>query len=199
MNQGNGDPVVNADRYELFAGTLGTPVGIPAVSVSYAQGEEFANTAGLELRIQADTISTIRSTTNVLAQSKTGRTDNVVMAGAHLDSEPDTAGINDNGSGSAALLEIAIKMAKLKTPNAVRFAWWGAEEAGLQGSNFYVNNLSEAELADIALYLNFDMIASPNYTFGVYDGDDSAAEGAGPGPAVRSHRGCLPGLLRRPW
>ena len=74
-------------------------------------------------------------------------------------------------------------MAKSKTPNAVRFAWWGAEEAGLQGSNFYVNNLSEAELADIALYLNFDMIASPNYTFGVYDGDDSAAEGAGPGPA----------------
>ena len=74
-------------------------------------------------------------------------------------------------------------MAKLRTPNAVRFAWWGAEEAGLQGSTFYVNNLSAAERADIALYLNFDMIASPNYTFGVYDGDDSAQEGSGPGPA----------------
>ena len=101
MNQGNGDPVANADRYVLFAGTLGGPVGIPAVSVSYFQGEQFANTAGLELRIQADTISTIRSTSNVFAQSRSGRTDNVVMAGAHLDSEPDTAGINDNGSGSA--------------------------------------------------------------------------------------------------
>jgi Zn-dependent M28 family amino/carboxypeptidase len=111
MNQGNGDPVANADRYELFAGTLGAPVGIPAVSVSYFQGEEFANTAGLTLRIQAETISTIRSTSNVFAQSRSGRTDNVVMAGAHLDSEPDTAGIKDNGSGSAALLEIAIKMA----------------------------------------------------------------------------------------
>jgi len=183
MNQGNGDPVANADRYVLFAGTLGGPVGIPAVSVSYFQGEEFANTAGLVLRIQADTISTIRSTSNVFAQSRSGRTDNVVMAGAHLDSEPDTTGINDNGSGSAALLEVAIKMGKLRTPNAVRFAWWGAEEAGLQGSTFYVNSLSAAERADIALYLNFDMIASPNYTFGVYDGDDSAQEGSGPGPA----------------
>src|ERR671913_70903 len=179
MNQGNGDPVLNSDRYDLFGGTLGGPVGIPAVSVSYYLGEEFANTAGLVLRIEADTISTIRSTSNVLAQSRSGRTDNVVMAGAHLDSEPDTAGINDNGSGSIALLEIA----KLQTPNAVRFAWWGAEESNLQGSTFYVNNLTAAQRADIALYLNFDMIASPNYTFGVYDGDDSAGEGSGPGPA----------------
>ena len=107
------------------------------------------------------TISTIRSTSNVFAQSRSGRTDNVVMAGAHLDSEPDTSGINDNGSGSAALLEVAIKMAKLTTPNAVRFAWWGAEEAGLQGSTFYVNSLSAAERADIALYLNFDMNRLP--------------------------------------
>ncbi|HEX6151356.1 M28 family peptidase [Nocardioides sp.] len=183
MNQGNGDPVVNADRYDLFEGTLGTPVGIPAVSVSYFLGEEFATTPGLVLRIEADTISTIRSTSNVLAQTKKGRTDNVVMAGAHLDSEPDTAGINDNGSGSAALLEVALQMAKVKTPNAVRFAWWGAEEANLVGSTFYVSELTEAEIDDIALYLNFDMIGSPNYTFGVYDGDDSAAEGSGPGPA----------------
>jgi Zn-dependent M28 family amino/carboxypeptidase len=183
MNQGNGDPVANADRYELFAGTLGGPVGIPAVSVSYFLGEELANTAGLELRIAADTISTIRSTSNVLADSRRGRTDNVVMAGAHLDSEPDTAGINDNGSGSIALLELALQMKSKRTPNALRFAWWGAEEAGLQGSNFYVNNLTPAQRADIALYLNFDMVASPNYTFGVYDGDDSAQEGSGPGPA----------------
>jgi Zn-dependent M28 family amino/carboxypeptidase len=183
MNQGNGDPVANADRYELFFGTLGGPVGIPAVSVSYFQGEEFAATAGLQLRIQADTISTIRSTSNVIAQTKGGRTDNVVMAGAHLDSEPDTAGINDNGSGSIALLEVAIKMADIQTPNAVRYAWWGAEESNLVGSTFYVNSLTPAQRDEIALYLNFDMVASPNYTFGVYDGDDSAGEGAGPGPA----------------
>ena len=66
------------------------------------------------------------------------------MAGAHLDSEPDTVGINDNGCGSAALLEIALQMAKTKTPNKTRFAWWGAEEANLIGSTFYVNSLTEA-------------------------------------------------------
>ncbi|MET8312404.1 M28 family peptidase [Micromonospora sp. NPDC005173] len=183
MNQGNGDPVVNADRYTLFAGTLGAPVGIPAVSVSYFLGEQFATTPSLTVRITADTTSEVRSTENIIAESTNGRTDNVVMAGAHLDSEPDTAGINDNGSGSAALLEVALQMAKVKRNNQVRFAWWGAEESNLVGSTFYVNSLSEAQIADLALYLNFDMVGSPNYVFGVYDGDDSAQSGSGPGPA----------------
>ncbi len=182
MNQGNGTPEANADRYDLFAGTLGAPVGIPAVSVSYNTGAQFATTPGLTVRIEADTTSEIRSTENVIAQSKHGRTDNVVMAGAHLDSDPAGPGFNDNATGSAALLEVALQMAKVKPYNAVRFAWWGAEEAGLIGSQYYVDSLSEQQVADIALYLNFDMIGSPNYTFGVYDGDDSAQEGSGPGP-----------------
>ena len=63
------------------------------------------------------------------------------MVGAHLDSEPDTAGINDNGSGSAGILEVALQMRKFKTKNKVRFAWWGAEESNLSGSTFYVANL----------------------------------------------------------
>jgi Zn-dependent M28 family amino/carboxypeptidase len=174
FNQGNGTPEANPDRYELFFGTLGAPVGIPAVSVSYLTGEQFATTAGLVLRITAETTSEIRSTENILAQTPDGRTDNVVMVGAHLDSVPAGPGINDNGSGSAAILEIALQMAKVKPNNAVRFAWWGAEEAGLQGSNFYVGNLTEEQLAEIALYLNFDMVGSPNYFFGHYDGDDSS-------------------------
>ena len=65
----------------------------------------------------------------------------------------------------------------------MRFAWWGAEESNLVGSTFYVEQPDGGGAAKIALYLNFDMIGSPNYTFGVYDGDDSAAEGSGPGPA----------------
>ena len=64
-------------------------------------------------------------------------------------------------------------MAKAKTTNTVRFAWWGAEESGLLGSEHYVENLTQAERDQIALYLNFDMVASPNYMFGIYDGDDS--------------------------
>jgi Zn-dependent M28 family amino/carboxypeptidase len=73
-------------------------------------------------------------------------------------------------------------MRKFKTKNKVRFAWWGAEESNLSGSTFYIANLPQAERDKIALYLNFDMIGSPNYTFGVYDGDDSAASGSPAGP-----------------
>ncbi len=92
-------------------------------------------------------------------------------------------GINDNGSGSAAILEVAQQMGKVKPRNKVRFALWGAEESGLVGSNFYVNNLPQAERDKITLYLNFDMIGSPNHVFFVYDGDDSDGVGAGPGPS----------------
>ena len=105
------------------------------------------------------------------------------MAGAHLDSVAAGPGINDNGSGAAALIEVAENLAKVRPQNTLRFAWWGAEEASLVGSTYYVANLSEAEGERIALYLNFDMIGSPNYVFFIYDGDDSDATGAGPGPA----------------
>ena len=98
------------------------------------------------------------------------------MAGAHLDSVPAGPGINDNGSGSAALLEVAQQMAKSKPNNTVRFAWWGAEELGLIGSTEWVEQRTPAELDEIALYLNFDMIGSPNYYFGVYDANESSFE-----------------------
>ena len=73
-------------------------------------------------------------------------------------------------------------MAKVKPRNKLRFAWWGAEEAGLVGSTAYVAGLSQAEQDRIALYLNFDMVGSPNYVFFIYDGDNSDGVGAGPGP-----------------
>jgi Zn-dependent M28 family amino/carboxypeptidase len=106
-----------------------------------------------------------------------------VVVGAHLDSVPEGPGINDNGSGSAGVLEVAEAYAKTKPTNAVRFAWWGAEELGLLGAEHYVAGLTDAQREDIALYLNFDMIASPNFARMVYDGDDSDGQGAGPGPA----------------
>jgi Zn-dependent M28 family amino/carboxypeptidase len=105
------------------------------------------------------------------------------MAGAHLDSVNAGPGINDNGSGSAAILEVAEQMSKVNPRNKVRFALWGAEESGLVGSIYYVNNLSQADRDKIALYLNFDMVGSPNHVFFIYDGDDSDGVGAGPGPA----------------
>ncbi len=96
------------------------------------------------------------------------------MAGAHLDSVQAGPGINDNGSGSAALLEIAQNLANHQPQNTLRFAWWAAEELGLIGSTDYVDGLSQAELDRIALYLNFDMVGSPNYIFMVYDADQSS-------------------------
>ena len=98
------------------------------------------------------------------------------MAGAHLDSVPEGPGINDDGSGSAAILETALMMAKLKPQNTVRFAWWGDEEGGLIGSTAYVDSLSQAARDRIALYMNYDMIGSPNYIQTVYDADQSTFE-----------------------
>lgn len=166
-------------------GTLGNDftLDLPATSVTQAVGEQLAATPNLVLRVRTSTLRGIATTFNVLAESTSGDPNNVVMVGAHLDSVNAGPGINDNGSGSAAILETAVQMHKVKPRNKVRFALWGAEESNLVGSTFYVNSLSDAEKAKIALYLNFDMIGSPNHVFFIYDGDDSDAIGAGPGPS----------------
>ena len=112
----------------------------------------------------------------------TGRTDRVVVSGAHLDSVIEGPGINDNGSGSAGQLETALQLAELgiEPVNHVRFIWFGAEEAGLVGSQYYVDQLTTRERKDIAVMLNFDMIGSPNPGWFVYDGDasDTASTGS---------------------
>jgi Zn-dependent M28 family amino/carboxypeptidase len=179
FNQGN-----TPDRQGLINGTLGSGYsgGIPVQFVTFPLGETMAATAGLELHMIVDVLRGETTTYNVLAESTSGNPDNVVMVGAHLDSVNAGPGIQDNGSGSAAILEVAEQMAKVKPKNKVRFAWWGAEESGLVGSTLYVDDLSQEEQDDIALYLNFDMIGSPNHVFFIYDGDDSDGEGAGPGP-----------------
>ncbi|GGO83326.1 M28 family metallopeptidase [Nonomuraea cavernae] len=160
---------------------LGGPgVTIPSFFTSFAVGQELAATAGTTVKMNWDPISEVRTTYNVIAQTKKGDPANVVMVGAHLDGVQEGPGINDNGSGSAGILEVALQFAKTKPKNQVRFAFWGAEEFGLLGSEHYVSTLTEEERAKIALYLNFDMIASPNYTFGIYDGDGDAFGTAGP-------------------
>ena len=122
---------------------------------------------------------------NVIADWPGGDPDDILMTGAHLDSVTAGPGINDNGSGSAAILEVALEVARqsLQPTKHLRFAWWGAEELGLRGSQYYVNNLPTAERARISGYLNFDMVGSPNAGYFLYDGDDSDGTGSGPGPA----------------
>lgn len=166
-------------------GTLGNgfTLDIPVTAVTQDVGLELAATPGLIVRLMADTFRGIATSYNVLAETSAGDPDNVVVVGAHLDSVNEGPGINDNGSGSAAILETAIQMARVRPFNTLRFAWWGAEESGLVGSSHYVSELSADEVAAIALYLNFDMIGSPNHVLFIYDGDDSDGVDAGPGPA----------------
>ncbi|MFE9698696.1 M28 family metallopeptidase [Streptomyces sp. NPDC006270] len=110
---------------------------------------------------------------NLIADWPGGDPNEVLMAGAHLDSVSSGAGINDNGSGSAAVLEtaLAVSRAQYQPDKHLRFAWWGAEELGLIGSKYYVNNLPTAERSKLSGYLNFDMIGSPNAGYFVYDDD----------------------------
>jgi len=179
FNQGNTE-----DRKGLINGTLSADYigGIPVLEATYDLAVEWINTADLQLRMFANVSREIVTTSNVIAETAGGRDDRVVLVGAHLDSVPQGPGINDNGSGSAAILEIALQMAALgiEPRNKVRFAWWSAEESGLVGSQFYADNLDAREIKNIALNLNFDMIGSPNFVRFVYDGDGSATGAAGP-------------------
>lgn len=166
-------------------GTLGDPADarIPTGGISQSDGQALAGRDGATVTLDLRQLQENRTSYNVVAETKTGRKDNVVMAGAHLDSVPAGPGVNDNGTGSATLLETALQLGGApKVENAVRFAFWSAEEYGLIGSTYYVDSLSFEQQLDIALYLNFDMIGSPNAAYFAYDGDDSDGVGAGPGP-----------------
>lgn len=145
--------------------------------------------AGYQVTIQQFQFDS-KTTYNIIAETPGGRDDRVVVVGAHLDSVPEGPGINDNGSGSAAILEIAIQMVELgiEPRNKVRFVFWGAKEDGLLGSQFYVDNLTGREIKNIALYLNLDMIGSPNFVRFVYDGDGSDTPLAGPNGSANIER-----------
>ncbi|OBJ90534.1 peptidase M28 [Mycobacterium gordonae] len=139
------------------------------------------STASVRLVLDAENVRVVSR--NVLAQTKTGSANEVVMVGTHLDSPADSPGINNAGSGVAAVLETALQLGPLPpVANAVRFAFWGAAENGLNGSMDYVFSLDNNALNDIALYLNFDMLGSPNPGFFTDDGDQSGP--AGPGVAA---------------
>jgi Zn-dependent M28 family amino/carboxypeptidase len=175
-----------AGRQATLSGTLGgTDVTIPVIGTSYAIGAElFSQTqvGPVTVRVRTETFSEQRTTWNVIADTTSGRTDRTVVVGAHLDSVLEGPGINDNGSGSATILEIAEEMAEAEVAprNEVRFAFWGAEESGLLGSEHYVGALTKKQIQDIAVNLNFDMVASPNYVRFVYDGDGSDTAVRGP-------------------
>jgi len=176
--------VANNDDEVNTGGTLGenSDVKIPVVSVSKTDGAKLRATPG-PTTIKLDATTTVLSVRNVIAQTKTGSPRNVVVVGGHLDSVPEGPGINDNGSGVAAVLETAVQLgSEPPVRNAVRFGFWGAEEVGIVGSKKYVASLNLEQLKDIALYLNFDMLGSPNPGYFTYDGDQSTGLDADQSP-----------------
>ncbi|MBN9141165.1 MAG: M28 family peptidase [Micrococcales bacterium] len=181
FNQGN--EVEGDDRFGVLFGTLGElGTTIPVLGTSFEVGEAFALAEAPTARILLETSQVTVDTFNLIATSRKGDPTKQVVVGAHLDSVAEGPGINDNGSGSATLLEVALKLAvtKSKPANQLVFAWWSGEEDGLQGSNYYVSQLTDEQAANTALNLNFDMVASPNPVRFVYDGDGDAFGEAGP-------------------
>jgi len=155
-------------------GSLRRPgIDLPVLSVSFPVGAELAGADHPVVHLATHTTAELRDTENVLADGDHGRADRIVVVGAHLDSVSAGPGINDDGSGLATVLEMAEQLARLHlhARNRVRFAFWGAEELGLLGSDHYVAGLLPDQRNRIAAYLNLDMIASPNYARLVYAGD----------------------------
>ncbi|KAK3898310.1 hypothetical protein C8A05DRAFT_47326 [Staphylotrichum tortipilum] len=188
-----------------LSGTLGTPflAYAPVVGISQEDSKVLLDKlakGAVTAEIKVSSLVEERVSYNVIAETKGGDHDNVLVVGGHSDSVPAGPGINDDGSGIIGILTVAKALTKFRLNNAVRFAFWSAEEFGLLGSYHYVKsiNSSETELAKIRAYLNFDMvrppppplfhphpltpsqIASPNYVYAIYDGDGSAFNLTGP-------------------
>lgn len=183
--------IFNDEPGPIGGGTLGPPPRpegdyIPTVGISQQAGQNIVDSldAGETVTGVADVYSDIRNVTtyNVIAETKCGNHDSVLVLGAHADSVFDGPGINDDGSGTIGILTTAIELSKYRTNNAVRFCWWAGEEFGLLGSTHYVETLNDtaSDIEKIKLYLNFDMIASPNYVYATFDGDGSEFNLTGP-------------------
>ncbi|EOA82523.1 hypothetical protein ACJQWK_04773 [Exserohilum turcicum] len=167
--------------YNNVNGTLGgtlspgpRPEGayIPTIGIAQELGVGYVaaikSGASISATINVKTEIQNMTTYNVLATTKTGERTNKLCLGAHTDSVAEGPGLNDDGSGTIGILEVAKALAKYQVHNAVVFGFWAAEEAGLVGSKHFVSSLSAEDLAKIRAYLNFDMIASPNYINGIY-------------------------------
>ena len=166
----------NPGRTGLFNGALAGTENIPVIFTSYAVGTQLlaqyvpgsAPVMTIDVKIIDDPN---RSDWNVIADSKGGDPNNILVIDAHLDAICG-AGMLDNASGSATILDIAQQLKNTNTRNKLRFIWFGGEELGLLGSDYYVNTLPADELAKIKYDLDADVTATPNYVAGVLDPKD---------------------------
>ncbi|KAK4141453.1 peptidase-like protein [Dichotomopilus funicola] len=163
----------------LGADSIGhtVPIGIIPLEVGEAWKQRVNAGEEVVVSLLVDAISETRETWNIIAETKQGDPNNIVMVGAHLDSVQAGPGVNDDGSGTATLLEILTAVRQYDHfPNKIRFAWWGAEESGLVGSLYYTSHLPEEDINKIKYYFNYDMTGSPFPVFSV-EGSDNAGIG----------------------
>ena len=165
----------------LFSSSAKTPQSYPLFALSNELGTELFHSlpdGPITMTMISSVEQYISNTINIIVDTPTGDDTNVILTGSHLDSVPAGPGINDNGSGSSTNLEMALQFARnnVKPINTVRFAWWAAEELGLKGSTFYVQNLAKTDptmLQNIAFNVNYDMLGSTNFIRGIYNGSEA--------------------------
>lgn len=156
-------------------GTLGepSPHHVPTFGLSAEEAapylEDLQNGTKVDSIAYIDAVVEQIKTVNIIAQTAGGDPDNCVMLGGHSDSVAEGPGINDDGSGSLSLLEVATQLSKYEVKNCVRFAWWAGEEEGLLGSNYFAYHLTPEENLKIRLFMDYDMMASPNYAYQIYN------------------------------
>lgn len=169
----------NEKTPKSVSGTLGDDVNstIATVGVPLAQGEQLKNAIietknKLFVNFAVDAYVKNIPTKNLVVETKRGDPENIVSLGSHTDGVETGPGINDDGSGTISLLTVAEQLAGYKVNNKVRFMFVAAEEEGLLGSAYYANSLSPEENKKIRLMMDYDMMASPNYQFQVYNAND---------------------------
>jgi aminopeptidase Y len=178
--------IYNNEEGANIPGTLGTPLGheVATVGISKGHGESLVKRVQAGEHINAsvcvDSEIILIDTQNVVAETKSGDKENIVMLGAHSDSVGAGPGINDDGSGTLSLLEVAKALSNFEVNNTVRFAWWSAEEEGLLGSDFYASMMTADENRRIRLFMDYDMMASPNFAYQIYNAsNDKNPAGSG--------------------
>ncbi|KXT01049.1 hypothetical protein AC579_2565 [Pseudocercospora musae] len=167
--------VIYNNEKGLFGGTLGDPEAdhVASFSISLEEAQPYikelqdGGSVSVIAYIDAE-VKTI-GTNNIIAETVQGDKDNCVMLGAHSDSVEAGPGINDDGSGTLSLLEVATALTSFSVNNCVRFAWWAGEEEGLLGSNYYAGTLSPKENQKVRLFMDYDMMGSPNFAYQIYN------------------------------
>jgi len=184
--------LINVDD-TLINASAGKDVAFVCFLVTSSIGAQLSNK---KVFLYSKNLNENEETENFIIETIAGNPNNTIVVGAHADSVPEGHGVNDNGSGSSTILEIALQLylKGIRPLNRIRFCWWAAEELGLLGSYDYVARLTPEDKKNIALNLNFDMLGSPNYMRGIYYGGAATVD-----PRIRTQSGNIQKVFEKHW